>query len=80
MASKVTRDDAALLDGTSLATLLSPLYFTIEQYHQNADLVVMGEDMQRFALLASEVNFIACLRNQPFEHFAPPGLLNFNFS
>lgn len=55
LASKVTRDDAALLEGTSLATLLAPLYFTIDQYYLGADLVVMGSDMSRFASLASKL-------------------------
>ncbi|VDM44764.1 unnamed protein product [Toxocara canis] len=55
MASKVTRDDATLLEGTSLATLLSPLYYAIDQYWLKADLVVAGEDMLNYALLAAQM-------------------------
>ncbi|VDK18308.1 unnamed protein product [Anisakis simplex] len=55
MASKVTRDDATLLEGTSLGTLLCPLYYAIDQYWLKADLVVVGEDMRKFAQLAAQM-------------------------
>uniref|UniRef100_A0A915AEV0 Tyrosine--tRNA ligase n=4 Tax=Parascaris univalens TaxID=6257 RepID=A0A915AEV0_PARUN len=55
MASKVTRDDASLLEGSSLATLLSPLYYAIDQYWLKADLVLAGEDMRQYALLAAQM-------------------------
>lgn len=58
MASKVTRDDASLLEGSSLATLLSPLYYAIDQYWLKADLVLAGEDMRQYALLAAQVTII----------------------
>uniref|UniRef100_A0A0N5ABD7 Tyrosine--tRNA ligase n=1 Tax=Syphacia muris TaxID=451379 RepID=A0A0N5ABD7_9BILA len=55
MASKITRDDATVIEGTSLGTLLVPLYFSIEQYYTNADLVIMGDDMTNFARVASQM-------------------------
>lgn len=58
MASKITRDDAMIIEGTSLGTLLVPLYFAIEQYYLNADLVIMGDDMSEFARVASQVLFM----------------------
>ncbi|CAG9530195.1 unnamed protein product [Cercopithifilaria johnstoni] len=49
MASKVTRDEASILDGVTLGSLLSPLYFTIDHYHMNVDIVIMGEEMLPFS-------------------------------
>lgn len=55
MASKVTRDEASILDGVTLGSLLSPLYFTIDHYHVNADIVIMGEDMRLFSKFSEQV-------------------------
>lgn len=55
MASKVTRDEAAILEGSTLASLLSPLYFAIDQYYLNADIIVAGADMYKYAELANKV-------------------------
>lgn len=56
MASKVTRDEAtACLDLVTLGSLLSPLYFTIDQYRMNADVVILGEDMHSYAKFAEQV-------------------------
>ncbi|MFH4977299.1 hypothetical protein AB6A40_004008 [Gnathostoma spinigerum] len=55
MASKVTRDRASILEGTSMATLLVPLFYAIDQYRLNVDLVIAGHDMLPFAELADEV-------------------------
>lgn len=62
MASKVTRNEASVLDGVTLGSLLSPLYFTIDHYRMDVDIVIMGEDMRCFSELSEKVfnfsNFI----------------------
>lgn len=55
MASKVTRDEASILDGVTLGSLLPPLYFTIDHYHMNVDIVIMGEEMRPFSEFSEQV-------------------------
>ncbi|VDN03783.1 unnamed protein product [Thelazia callipaeda] len=55
MASKVTRDEASILNCATLGSLLPPLYFTIDQYHLNADIMIMGEDMRPFSTFAEQI-------------------------
>lgn len=54
LASKVTREEANILEGP-LATLLSPVYFTVDQYYKDVDIVLMGEDMRPYANFANQV-------------------------
>ncbi|VDN24695.1 unnamed protein product [Gongylonema pulchrum] len=56
VASIVTRDEAALLEGVNLASLLSPLYFAIDHYHLDIDIVILGEDMRPYAEFAEKVS------------------------
>uniref|UniRef100_A0A8R1Y140 Tyrosine--tRNA ligase n=1 Tax=Onchocerca volvulus TaxID=6282 RepID=A0A8R1Y140_ONCVO len=55
MASKVTRDEASILNGVTLGSLLLPLYFTIDHYRMNIDIVIMGEEMRPFSEFSGQV-------------------------
>ncbi|VDP16076.1 unnamed protein product [Onchocerca flexuosa] len=55
MASKVTRDEASILNGVTLGSLLLPLYFTIDHYRMNVDIVIMGEEMRPFSEFSEQV-------------------------
>ncbi|VDK86271.1 unnamed protein product [Litomosoides sigmodontis] len=70
MASKVTRDEASILGGVTLGSLLSPLYFTIDHYHMNVDIVIMGEDMRLFSEFSQQM--IQRRGQQPRAHLLVP--------
>ncbi|KAL3984878.1 tRNA synthetases class I (W and Y) family protein [Acanthocheilonema viteae] len=72
MASKVTRDEASILDGVTLCSLLSPLYFTIDHYRMNIDIVVMGEEMRPFSEFSEQT--MQRRGQQPRAHLLVPVL------
>uniref|UniRef100_A0A0R3RK66 Tyrosine--tRNA ligase n=1 Tax=Elaeophora elaphi TaxID=1147741 RepID=A0A0R3RK66_9BILA len=72
MASKVTRDEASILDGATLGSLLSPLYFTIDHYRMDVDIVIMGEDMRPFSEFSKQM--VQRCGQQPRAHLLVPVL------
>ncbi|EFO17614.2 tyrosyl-tRNA synthetase [Loa loa] len=72
MASKVTRDEASILDGVTLGSLLPPLYFTIDHYRMDVDIVVMGEEMRPFSKFSEQM--IQRRGQQPRAHLLVPVL------
>lgn len=57
-ATKVTRDETALVKGNTLATHLCSILFLLDLYHHTADLVVIGENQRCFVNLAHKVHFV----------------------
>lgn len=72
MASKVTRDEASILEGVTLGSLLSPLYFTIDHYFMNVDIVIMGEEMRPFSEFSEQM--MQRRGQQPRAHLLVPTL------
>ncbi|KAI1724742.1 tRNA synthetases class I (W and y) domain-containing protein [Ditylenchus destructor] len=50
--SNVTRDASALVSGHSMAGHLCPVYFALDIYYSDADLVLVGESQLKFAQFA----------------------------
>ncbi|KAE9555705.1 hypothetical protein FO519_001057 [Halicephalobus sp. NKZ332] len=55
IASKVTRDDSAIIKGNTLATHLWPIYFTLDIHYADADLIITGEEQKPFVDLANQL-------------------------
>ncbi|MCP9262684.1 Tyrosine--tRNA ligase [Dirofilaria immitis] len=72
LASKVTRDEASILNGVTLGSLLLPLYFTIDLYRMNVDIIVTGEEMRPFSKFSEQM--IQRCGQQPRAHLLLPVL------
>jgi len=55
MASKVTKDDSAIVKGNTLATHLSSVYFALDFHYADADLIITGEEQKPFVNLANKL-------------------------
>lgn len=64
MTSKITRVESSLVDGNTLATNLCVVYFALDVYYSNADIVLIGENQKEF--FKSTQNVIQLLQ---FTHF-----------
>ena len=57
-ATKITRDESALVAGNTLATHLCPIYHFLDLHFADADLVMLGEHQREFAILGNKANII----------------------
>lgn len=56
--SHLTRDETALVPGTSLATHLVPIYQFLDTHFSKADIVLIGEHEQEYLQLTTKVSKI----------------------
>lgn len=55
MVSKITRDESAVVEGTNLASNLCVIYFALDVYYSNSDLVLVGENQKEFVRILQKV-------------------------
>lgn len=48
MVSKITKFESSLVDGNTLATNLCVVYFALDIYYSNADVVLIGKNQREF--------------------------------
>ncbi|CAD5205418.1 unnamed protein product [Bursaphelenchus okinawaensis] len=56
VASHITRDESALVSGTTLATNLVPVYRYLDSHFANVDLVLVGDYEQNYVELAEKIS------------------------
>uniref|UniRef100_A0A0N4ZEK8 Tyrosine--tRNA ligase n=1 Tax=Parastrongyloides trichosuri TaxID=131310 RepID=A0A0N4ZEK8_PARTI len=55
MASKITRDDSAIVQGNTLATHLIPLYYALDLHHNNFDISIISSDDEKIVDVSSQL-------------------------
>lgn len=56
MVSKTTRDESALIKGTSLACNMCAIFFALDAYYSGADFILIGDNQRAFIDLAQKVS------------------------
>jgi tyrosyl-tRNA synthetase len=55
MASKVTKDASAIVEGNTLATHLCPLYHTLDVHFSDNDILITSDEQRSFVILAQQL-------------------------